>query len=116
MSHSSSHHTREGITEKGPKPEGFSNPPGSRIGPVLCGLDRFLPFPALFWRALRAVLLRRFSPLFDSYMIPVGAGETQKAAHRAAEYLFLNGFRMVAGACNQRKLLLVSGFVERLAA
>ncbi|KXV61956.1 hypothetical protein AD948_00090 [Acetobacter senegalensis] len=27
MSHSSSHHTREGITEKDPKPEGFSNPP-----------------------------------------------------------------------------------------
>ncbi|KXV61659.1 hypothetical protein AD948_00950 [Acetobacter senegalensis] len=27
MSHSSSHHTREGITEKGSKPEGFSNPP-----------------------------------------------------------------------------------------
>ncbi|MFT8690674.1 hypothetical protein, partial [Acetobacter orientalis] len=38
MNHSSSHHTREGITEKGPKLEGFSNPPHR----CLCRLDQAL--------------------------------------------------------------------------
>ena len=47
---------------------------------MLCGLARFLPFPALWLRALCAVLLREISLPIDSYMIPVGVLERQKAA------------------------------------
>ncbi|MFT8806762.1 MAG: hypothetical protein ABF856_16755 [Acetobacter aceti] len=55
---------------------------GKVRGSALCldGLIRFLRFPPLYWRASHASLLRRNSPPDDSYMIPVGALERQKAA------------------------------------
>ncbi|WP_214609583.1 hypothetical protein, partial [Acetobacter pasteurianus] len=32
--HSSSHHTKEGITERDLKPEGFSNPPSAKVAKI----------------------------------------------------------------------------------